>query len=87
MKGIIDSVEEAFNAYEAETLLSAYGVLYGVYNEILKSGGDNNFRQKHGNVRNNIANGDFDACREVCLNRRDIRDLRRVVERFFTADN
>ena len=40
-----------------------------------------------GNIGNNIANDDFDACREVCWNHLDIRDLPNEVEKYLPADD
>jgi hypothetical protein len=81
ISGIIDSVTEAFEDYDGNTLRLAYGHLYAIYNKILESQGDNNFSEPHDHVRYNLTHGQ--DIRRVKLTIDEINNLTATVHAYF----
>ena len=65
---ILQSVDQAFEDYNSDTLDICYGHLYAIYNESLLYNGDNNFPDPHANVRSHIRNGQLELIRVVNMN-------------------
>lgn len=76
-EGILTNVQEAFNEYNEDALRASYGHLYGVYDEILRCEGDNNYDLPHRDVRNNLRdNKPVNIC---SLSRSDVNRLEKLV--------
>ena len=53
---LIDNVKKAYDDYDDKTLDHIWGVLFGVYNAILKDNGDNQYKLPHRGLRKNGKN-------------------------------
>jgi hypothetical protein len=51
-QNIVDDVTEVFQSYDDNVLARCFGHLYAVYNEVIRTNGDNQFKEPHYEVRN-----------------------------------
>lgn len=83
---ILQSVDQAFEEYDSDTLVYCYGHLYAIYNAILDCNGNNNFPEPHAQVRKRTRAGEFDLVRKVNKSYNEICEIIDIVNDYFEEE-
>lgn len=77
VQDLVDNVYEAWDDYPMELIRNCTSHIYSVMNAILENDGDNQFKNPHANVRENLASGQ--AVNKVTVSKEKLASLRQKI--------